>query len=96
VTELTISASSYSLKTSNVDRRVPLRMVGSSVPEANIRQCHVKKMILVRGMIVNLLRRSVRPTLDMSTPSTSMVPLVGSTNLKNVRARVLKHCEIEV
>lgn len=40
-------------------------------------------------MIVNRLLRSVNPILDMSTPSTRILPSVASTNLKNESARVL-------
>jgi hypothetical protein len=42
-----------------------------------------------RGMIVNRLRKSVSPMLDISTPSTRIRPLVGSTKRNNDSASVL-------
>lgn len=43
----------------------------------------------LRGIIVSLLRRSVNPTVAISTPSTKILPLVASTKRKSDRARVL-------
>lgn len=88
----TISASSYSLKTSSVERRVPLRIVGSSAdagPEGQRDGCCRGTVGHSRGMMVSLLRRSVSPMLAMSRPSMRMRPSTGSTNRKNESARVL-------
>jgi hypothetical protein len=85
----TISASWYSSKTSSVERRVPLRIVGSS------ERCMSPGLGMlclgghVRGMIVSLLRRSVKPILDISRPSIRIRPVVASTKRKKDNARVL-------
>lgn len=42
-----------------------------------------------RGMMVSLLRRSVRPIFAISKPSMRIRPSTGSTNRKNDSARVL-------
>ena len=42
-----------------------------------------------RGMMVSLLRRSVKPILEMSNPSMRIRPSVGSTKRKNESAKVL-------
>lgn len=101
----TMSASSYSLKTSRVERSVPLSIVGSSEKELKelpytwtevlTRDNRYKigqDLFGVRGSYddsLNRLRRSVKPTLDRSTPSIKIFPSVASTNLKKDRARVL-------
>jgi hypothetical protein len=43
----------------------------------------------IRGIIVNLLRRSVKPILDISRPSIRIRPVVASTKRKKDNARVL-------
>jgi hypothetical protein len=43
----------------------------------------------VRGIMVRLRRRSVRPRVLMSIPSMEIFPLLASTKRKNERARVL-------
>ena len=101
----TMFASSYSPKTSRVERSVPLRIVGSSkeelkeLPSTWIEvltrddRCKVDQRLLKvkeRGnSSLNRLRRSVRPTLDRSTPSIKIFPSVASTNRKKDKARVL-------
>lgn len=50
---------------------------------------YINKIDRLRGIIVSLLRRSVNPTVAMSTPSTNILPSVASTKRKNDRARVL-------
>lgn len=84
----TISASSYSLNTSNVERRVPLRIVGSSAWIFSMIFCWYQAKNL-RGIIVNLLLRSVNPIFVISIPSTMIRPSVGSTKRNKERARVL-------
>lgn len=84
----TISASWYSSNTSKVDLRLPLKMVGSS---GDLVRLYRKIMLhdYLRGMIVRRLRRSVKPTVAVSIPSTKIRPSVASTNRKKERARVL-------
>jgi len=83
----TISESWYSSKTSKVDRRVPERIVGSSAKTIE-RLKDTQVMVYSRGIIVNFDRRSVRPIFEISKSSTRIRPSVGSTNLKNDKARV--------
>lgn len=49
----------------------------------------IKNVMCSRGMIVILLRKSVKPIFEMSTPSMTIFPSVASTNRKNESASVL-------
>ena len=85
---LTISASWYSSKTSKVERKVPLRIVGSS--EVDVRYIgNMARTLHARGMIVKRLLKSVSPILAMSMPSTIIRPSVASTKRKKESASVL-------
>ena len=43
----------------------------------------------LRGIIVSLLLKSVNPIVEISTPSTTILPSVASTKRKKERAKVL-------
>lgn len=73
-----------------VVRKVPLRIVGSSVILAMRLSTPIEiSDVNIRGMMVRRLLRSVSPIFEMSTPSIKILPAVGSTNLKNDNASVL-------
>ena len=85
-----MSASSYSPNTSKEDRSVPLKMVGSSAtqcyPASNKTEMARSHS---RGMIVSLLRKSVRPSREISNPSMTIWPCTGSTKRGKDSASVL-------